>query len=112
MDITAVKNEPTAGEILAEIEPLIGVVAVAGPPVVVLAVPWLFMGLMLAAPFAVLVAVVLVMAAAAALAALALALLASPFLLVRHLQRRRPGVAPVRLPATQLRAVRPSRVLA
>src|SRR4051794_41570050 len=107
MDITAVKNEPTAGDILAEIEPLIGVVAVAGPPVVVLAVPWLFMGLMLAAPFAVLVAVVLVMEAAAALGALALALLASPFLLVRHLQLRRPRVAAVRLPARQLRAVRP-----
>src|SRR3954451_21857687 len=105
MDITAMNNEPTAGEIVAEIEPLIGVVAVAGPPVVLLAVPWLFMGLMLAAPFAVLVTLVVVMAAAAALGAIAIAILASPFLLVRHLQRRQPRVAPVRLSATKLRAV-------
>src|SRR3954447_3741791 len=110
MDITATKNEPTAGEILAEIEPLIGVVTVAGPPVVLLAVPWLFMGLMLAAPFAVLVAVVVVMAAAMAVGALTIAILASPFLLARHLSGRRPRVAPIRPPGLQLRAVDPRRV--
>src|SRR3954452_25406378 len=75
----------TAGELLDEIVPLVGVIPVAGPPVVLLAIPWLFIGMMLAAPFAVLLAIVVVMVAAAALVALTVAILASPYLLVRGL---------------------------
>jgi hypothetical protein len=67
---------------LDEILPLIGVIPVAGPPVVLVAGPWLVFALMLAGPFAVLFTVVVVLVAAAALISL---IGAAPYLLVRHL---------------------------
>jgi hypothetical protein len=67
-------ERPTFGEMLAEVVPVIGVVPVAGPPAVFVLGPWLFLVLMLAGPFAFLVALVVVMlVAAAVLAALAAA---------------------------------------
>lgn len=77
------------GDMVAEIEPLLGVVPVAGPPAAVLFGPWLLLGLMLAAPFTVLVTLALAMVAGTALVALVVAILASPFVLVRHLRRPR-----------------------
>jgi hypothetical protein len=81
-----VSKQPTAGAMLDEILPLIGVIPVAGPPVVLVAGPWLLFALMLAGPFALLVTLVVVLVAAAALIGLIGAILAAPYLLVRHVR--------------------------
>jgi hypothetical protein len=65
---------PTFAEV-HETRPLIGVIPVAGPPVIVVAGPWLLLGLMLAGPFALLLTVVVLCGAAAALLRPALAVL-------------------------------------
>src|SRR4051794_25942884 len=56
--------------------PSVGVIAVAGPPVVILAGPWLLFGLVLAGPFAVVLTLVVLLGAAAALVGLIRAILA------------------------------------
>jgi len=68
---------------------VIGVIAVAGPPVIFVMGPWLLMALMLSGPFALLVAVFLVAVALFAVIALTLAILAAPYLLVRYALERR-----------------------
>jgi apolipoprotein N-acyltransferase len=78
--------EPTLGETVDETAPLVGVVPLYGPPVLILAVPWLLLALTLAGPFAVLVTVVVLLAAAAAVVALIGAVLAAPYLLARHVR--------------------------
>ena len=79
---------PTFTEILDDVLPVIGVVFVAGPPVIAVAAPWLLLALMLSGPFAVLVAfAVVVLLAVAAVAALA-GIVAAPYVLARHLHRR------------------------
>ena len=80
---------PTPGEMLADIVPVIDTVFVAGPPVLVMGAGTVLLALMLAGPFALLVTFLLVLIAAAAVVALAGAILATPFLLVRHLRGRR-----------------------
>jgi len=65
-----------------EISPLIGAVPVEGPPAILLALPWLSLVLLLAGPFALLATIVVAVLVIAALAAI----VASPFLLVRHLR--------------------------
>src|ERR1051326_7817246 len=72
---------------LDEILPLVGAVPVYGPPIIVLAGPWLFLCLMLAGPFALLVTFGLLLAAAATVVALAGAILIAPFLLARRVHR-------------------------
>jgi hypothetical protein len=79
----------TLSDIIEETEPLTGVAPVYGPPVALVAVPWLLLGLMLAGPFAVLVTMVVAFAVAAALAVLIGAILTAPFVLVRRLVRHR-----------------------
>jgi hypothetical protein len=106
------KGRPTAStnltfsEMLTQIGSLISVVFVAGPPVVFLGGVWLFFGLMLVGPFAVVVALAIVFVAAAALVGLIAAILASPYLLVRHFRGHRaaraPKPAPAPAPAAQL----------
>ena len=68
--LDAASAEPTVGETLDETLPLVGAIPVYGPPVVFLAGPWLFLALMLAGPFALLVTFVVLLAAAAALVGL------------------------------------------
>jgi hypothetical protein len=75
---------PTLRDEVAEIDPIIGTVFVAGPPVLIMWAGTVLFALMLAGPFALLVTLVIVFAAAAALVALAGAILASPYLLIRH----------------------------
>ena len=86
-------EDPTFGEMLAEIVPLTGAVAGYGPPVILLAGPWLLLGLMLSGPFAVLVIFVVFMVVAAtvlvALTAATLAIATAPYVLVRHLRGHR-----------------------
>jgi hypothetical protein len=103
-------ERPTFGEALAEIVPLVEYVPFYGPPVVVVLGPWLFLVLMLAGPFAFLVALGVAMIAAAAvvaaLTAAILAILAAPYLLVRRLRRHRARHASIGAPAGQAVAPR------
>jgi hypothetical protein len=90
---------PTLRDAVAEIDPLIGAVYVAGPPVLLAWTGTVLFALMLAGPFALLVTLVLAFAAAAALVTLAATILVSPYLLARHVrgrlaQRRRVSQAP------------------
>jgi hypothetical protein len=86
-------EHPTFGEMIAEIVPLVGAVAGYGPPVIAVAGPWLFLALLLAAPFAVLLTVIAAMIVAAtivvALAATILAILTAPSRLMRYRRARR-----------------------
>ena len=91
-----------ADDMLDEILPLVGAVPVYGPPVVFLAGPWLLLCLMLAGPFAFLVTLVVLIAAAAAIVALIGAILASPYLLARHVHRSWTARAAMRAEAPQL----------
>src|SRR3954447_26157060 len=71
-------------ETLVESATVIGAPAFFGPPVSFLFFPWLLLVLFLIPPFAVAFTVVLVLAVAAGLVAALGALIASPYLLVRH----------------------------
>jgi hypothetical protein len=88
MDTTEVNAEPTVREMLDETLPLVGAVPVYGPPVILLAGPWLLLVLALAGPFALLLTFVALLATAAVLLALIGAILAAPYVLARHLHRR------------------------
>jgi hypothetical protein len=102
-DVRRSASEPrTVGDALAETAPLTGVVAGFGPPVAFLAGPWLLFALALAGPFALVFTFVLVLVVAALVVALAGAVLASPYLLVRHLGRLRARHASVSSPAVRL----------
>jgi hypothetical protein len=105
-------ESPTVGEMLAETVPLAGVVAGFGPPVAFLAGPWLLFVLALAGPFALVFTFVVVLVAATLLVLLAGTILASPYLLVRHLRRHRTGHLSVSSPALQLVSAQSQRVRA
>ena len=79
---------PTLGDQLAEVLPIVDTVYVAGPPLLVAWAGTVLFALMLAGPFALLVALVVALAAAAAVVALAGAILATPYLLIRHFRLR------------------------
>ena len=102
----------TRGDLLADVLPVFDTVYVAGPPILVAWAGTVLFALMLAGPFALLVTFVVVFAAAAALGTLAGAILASPYLLVRHLglrlaERRR--VSEVSAPIATIVAARAAR---
>jgi hypothetical protein len=105
-------ESPTVGEMLAETVPLASVVAGFGPPVAFLAGPWLLFVLALAGPFALVFTFVVVLVAATLLVLLAGTILASPYLLVRHLRRHRTGHLSVSSPALQLVSAQSQRVRA
>jgi hypothetical protein len=65
--------------------PLIGAPAFFGPPVVYLLGPWLLVLLVLVGRFALILTVLLVFAVAAGLLVVLVAVIASPYLVVRHL---------------------------
>jgi hypothetical protein len=74
-------------------------------------VPWLLLGLIVGGPLAWLFALVVVMVVVATvLAALAAAIFTAPYLLVRHLRRRRARHAPITAPAAQVVAIESPRV--
>ena len=76
----------TWSEALGATVPLISAPAYFGPPVAFLLGPWLLLVLLLVPPAAVLITLVLVVVLAAALLAALGALIASPYLIVRHLR--------------------------
>jgi hypothetical protein len=80
---------PSLGDMLADTVPVIDTVFVAGPPVLLMWAGTVVLALMLAGPFALLVTLVVVLVAAAALVTLAGAVVATPYLLVRHLRGHR-----------------------
>jgi hypothetical protein len=83
----------SVAEVVDETAPLLDVVPGYGPPVLLIVAPWLLIGLLLAGPMAVLFTLVVALLAVAACVALAGALLASPYLLVSRLRRRRERLA-------------------
>jgi hypothetical protein len=86
----AASENPSFREMVAETIPLIGAIAGYGPPVILLAGPWLLLALVLSGPFAFLLALVVVMlVAATVLVALTAAILAAPHLLMRGVRRYR-----------------------
>ena len=105
-------ERPTFREILDDVLPVIGVIFVAGPPVVFLAAPWLLLALMLSGPFALVVAFVVVALAAAALLATLAAICAAPVVLVRRLRRSYRSTQPTGAPVPQVAPVLSPRVAA
>jgi hypothetical protein len=79
---------PTLGDMIAEVVPLIGAIYQAGPPVLVAGAGIVLFALLLVGPFVLLVTLAVAVAAAAALVALAGAILATPYLLIRHVRTR------------------------
>jgi hypothetical protein len=73
---------------LGETVSLIGAPAFFGPPVIFVLGPWLLLVLLLIGPAALLITFVILAAVAAGLIAALGALIASPFLLMRHLRAR------------------------
>jgi hypothetical protein len=85
---SAFRDWPTLAERLGETVPLISAPAFFGPPVIFLLGPWLLLVLLLIPPAAVLITLALVVLLGAGLLVAVGALLASPYLLVRHLRAR------------------------
>jgi hypothetical protein len=81
-------DEPPGDEIVHESLDLLEFVPVAGPPVLLLAIPLVLLALMVAGPFVVVLTLVVLVVAAAAVLALAALVVASPYLLVRHFRGR------------------------
>jgi hypothetical protein len=79
---------PTLAERLGETVPLIGAPAFFGPPVIFLLGPWLLLVLLLIPPAAVLITLVAVTLLGAGLLVALGTLIASPYLLVRHVRAR------------------------
>ena len=105
----AVRERPGWGGMLAEIAPLAEAIPFYGPPVGSLLVPWLFLVLILAGPFACLFAIALAMIVAAlvlaALIAVMRAILAVPALLVGRVRRHRERHALIDAPAATVVAI-------
>jgi hypothetical protein len=98
-------HDPTLDEPIEEIAPLVGVVGGYGPPVLLLAVPWVLMGLIVAGPFTLLLTFAAVaIAVVMLLAALTAAVVVAPYLLVQRL-RRHASRRPVALSPAARRAV-------
>ena len=82
---SASAERSTWGDLFCTAAPLINAPAFYGPPVIFVLGPWLLLVLMLIGPFAAMVTVLLAMAVAAGLLAVLVAVIASPYLLIRHL---------------------------
>jgi hypothetical protein len=82
---SASAERSTWGDLFHAAAPLIDAPAFYGPPVIFVLGPWLLLVLLLIGPFAAMVTVVLAMALAAGLVAVLVAVIASPYLLIRHL---------------------------
>jgi hypothetical protein len=113
------RREPSPREVIEGVAPIALAPAYFGPPVISILGPWLLLVLLLVGPAALLIVFVLAFVFLAAAFAALVALLASPYLLVRHLRARhraprrafaflrRPAAAPVvgeRVPQATTRA--------
>ena len=100
---SASPERPTWGELFPAAAPLVGAPAFFGPPVIFVLGPWMLLVLLLIGPFAAMVTVVLALAVAAGMLAVLVAVLASPYLLIRHLRARSVVHAKPRAPLHLLR---------
>jgi hypothetical protein len=82
------RSLPNRREIIEGVEPLATAPAFFGPPVLFLLTPWLLLVLLLIGPAALLITFVLAFVVVAAAVVALAALLASPYLIVRHLRSR------------------------
>jgi hypothetical protein len=82
---SASPDRPTRQEAVLATASLIGAPAFFGPAISFVLGPWLLLVLVLIGPFALLLTVLVAMALAAGLLAAVAAVLASPYLLIRHL---------------------------
>jgi len=87
-DRSAASEHPDLRERLGEVLPLVFFVPLAGPPAVLLVGPLLLLTLLLIPPAALLITFVVAFLVAAGFLAALGALIASPYLLVRHLRAR------------------------
>jgi hypothetical protein len=87
-------DRPTLADRLGETVPLISAPAFFGPPVIFLLGPWLLLTLLLIPPAALLITMVVIFLLGAGLLVALGALIASPYLLLRHLQARHAATSP------------------
>jgi hypothetical protein len=85
-DHPVASERPTVQELVQRVVPGIFFIPLAGPPVFLLLGPWLLLVLLIIPPAAFLITIVLVLAVGAALLVALCALIASPYLLARHLR--------------------------
>jgi len=106
---SASPDRPTWGEWPGETVPLFSAPAFFGPPVMFVLGPWLLVVLLLVPPAAFLITLVVVVLLGAGLLAALGALIASPYLLVRHLRARHhlSDPTPAGGEGSFIRAVRP-----
>jgi len=105
---SASADGPTWGEMLAQTSPLLAAPAFFGPPIIYVLGPWLLLVLLLIGPLALIFTLLLVTAAAAGLLAVCVAVIASPYLLIRHLHAHRRVRAKLRAPLDLFREHRVS----
>ena len=105
---SASPGRPTLGAAFAQTAPLISAPAFFGPPIIYVLGPWLLLVLLLIGPFALIFTLVLVTAAATGLLAVCVAVIASPYLLIRHLHAHGTGRAKPRAPLHLFRKPRVS----
>jgi len=94
-------------DMLKEVIPLFDVVVVAGPPASFILVPWLFLVLALLGPFLLLLTLAAIAVLVVLLVALTAAILATPYLLLRHLRGRQAKPAPSPLLVPRVRVAKP-----
>jgi hypothetical protein len=92
-------NSPTPKDILERTAESVGFVFVAGPPVAFLLVPWLIVVLLIIPPAAVVLTLVAVVVVVGAALAAVGAIIASPYLIVRHLRARHAAATAAPQPA-------------
>ena len=86
--LTTTASRPlTLGDAAVEIVPVVSTVFAAGPPVLLMWIGTVLFALLLAGPFLLIVTLVIALVAVTGLVLLAGVILASPYLLIRHLRR-------------------------
>jgi membrane protein implicated in regulation of membrane protease activity len=94
---------PSLGEAFDERAPLIGAPAFFGPPIIYLLGPWLLLVLLLIGPVVLIFTLMLAAAVGASLLVAGAIVIASPYLLIRHLHGQRVSDAKTRAPRHVLR---------
>ncbi|MGN6868351.1 MAG: hypothetical protein ACTHMY_08110 [Solirubrobacteraceae bacterium] len=89
MNSSPTSDRPTWADLFHERTALVSAPAFFGPPVIFVLGPWLLLVLLLIGPFALILTGLLILAAAAVLLAGVVAAIASPYLVVRHLHKRK-----------------------
>ncbi len=82
---SASPDRPSWSETFRATVPILDAPAFYGPPITFVLGPWLLLVLLLIGPFALLLTVLLALAVAAGVLAVCVAVIASPYLLIRHL---------------------------